>query len=313
MNNSYSKIRHIQESNQRLEQRLLSEQTAVKGSVATDYPPCIKGMLGNKNIAEIAKTQNNQYYVTIKSMPAFARYYFYATGRVMKPDRTMGNYTCGPSNYPLIDGVDIVANASQQQKGNSVTNYERGEQQKIATQSAALDVAGKFYQEHNHAVNAVLGIGLTLATGGVAGAIISAGVGLMDAKQYWDEGHHTEAGVVAVFSLLPGASIILSKFPGVKELGAKGMSALAQKLVSKSPLSQLEQKVVVELGENPQLVTQAVDDSIKQIASQGVSKAADTVTKSQLSKIAHKGLHATLEKSVEHAASSALSGGGTHG
>ena len=309
MNRSYSKIRHIQEANLMLERRILSEQVAGNGSVATDYPKCIQGSLANKNLAQIYKTANGQYYVTIKNMGAFNGYQFYSAGRVMKPDKTMGNYTCGPSNYPLIDGVDIVANAWQQQKGNSVTNYEKGQQQKIATQSAALDVAGKFYEEHNHAVNAVLGLGLTLVTGGWARVIISAGVGLMDAKQYWDEGHHTEAGVVALFSLLPGASMI-KELPGVKQLGAKGMSALAQKLISKAPLGQLEQKVIVELGENPQLVTQAVDDSVKKIAAQGVSKVAGTAAKSQLQKIAHHGIHAAVEKGAEHATSDILSGEG---
>jgi hypothetical protein len=293
-----------------LERRILSEQVAGNGSVATDYPKCIQSSLANKNLAQIYKTANGQYYVTIKNMGAFNGYQFYSAGRVMKPDKTMGNYTCGPSNYPLIDGVDIVANAWQQQKGNSVTNYEKGQQQKIATQSAALDTAGKFYQEHNHAINAALGIGLTLATGGIAGALISAGVGLMDAKQYWDEGHHTEAGVVAAFSLLPGASMVLSKIPGIKELGAKGMSALAQKLVTKAPLTELEQGVVTGIAENPGLVTQAVDDSVKQMATQGVSKVANKAAKTQLQKIAHHGIHAATEKGIEHATSDILSGEG---
>ena len=308
MNRSYSKIRHIQESNLILEKRILSEQVAGNGSVATDYPKCIQGSLANKNLAQIYKTANGQYYVTIKNMGAFNGYQFYSAGRVMKPDKTMGNYTCGPSNYPLIDGVDIVANAWQQQKGNSATNYEKGEQQKIATQSVNLNDAAKFYQEHNHAINIVLSVGSSFIP--IVGPFISSGIGMMDAKQYWDEGHHTEAGVVAAFSLLPGIGAIISKIPGVKQLGAKGMSALAGKLASKAPLTQLEQGVVTGIGENSALVRQAIDDSVKQIASQGVSKAANATVKSQLTKIAHHGLHATAEKGVEHATSDILTGEG---
>lgn len=306
MNRSYSKIRHIQEANQRLEKRMINEQPVVKGSVATDYPKCIQGSLANKNLAEIFKTKSGQYYVSIKNMPAFQGYLFYSNGRVGKPDRTMGNYTCGPSNYPLIDGVDVVANNWQKQKGTA-TNYEKGEQQKISNQSAAMDAAAKFYQKNNHTINLVLGIGTSVIP--VIGPFISSGIGMMDAKQYWDEGHRAHAGVAAAFSLLPGVGAVVSKIPGIKQLGAKGMSALAGKLVSKGPLTQLEQNVVAEIGQNSTLITQAVDDTVKQLASQGVNKTGDAAIKSQLKQIAHKGVHSSIEKGVEHTTADLLSGG----
>ena len=43
MNRSYSKIRHIQESNQRLEKRLLNEQTT--GTTQVDISECLKSLM----------------------------------------------------------------------------------------------------------------------------------------------------------------------------------------------------------------------------------------------------------------------------
>ena len=168
--------------------------------------------------------------------------------------------------------------------------------------------AENWYKQNNHTVNLVLSVGSSFIP--IIGPFISSGIGMMDAKQRWDEGHHAEAGVVAAFSLLPGIGAIISRIPGVKQLGAKGMSALAGKLASKAPLTQLEQGVVTGIGENSALVTQAVDNSVKQMASQGVSKVADTAAKTQLQKIAQHGLHKTAEKAAEHVTGDVLSGEG---
>ena len=222
MNRSYSKIRHIQESNLILEKRILSEQ----------------------------------------SDAAFDR------------------------RYGTADAA-AKTNAENRAMVNSVVNW---------------------YKNNNHTINVVLGIGATFIP--FVGPFIASGIGMMDAKQYWDEGHRTEAGVVAAFSLLPGIGMIVNKIPGVKELGAKGMSALAGKLASKAPLTQLEQGVVTGIGENSALVTQALDDTIKGIAAQGVNKTTNEVVKSELKRIAHKGIHAGIEKSVEHATSDILTGKG---
>jgi hypothetical protein len=168
--------------------------------------------------------------------------------------------------------------------------------------------AENWYKQNNHTVNMVLSIGSSFIP--VIGPFISSGIGMMDAKQRWDEGHHAEAGVVAAFSLIPVVGAIADKIPGIKQLGAKGMSALAGKLASKTPLTQVEQGVVAGIGENSALVTQAVDNSVKQMASQGVGKVADTAAKTQLQKIAQHGIHQTAEKTAEHITGDVLSGEG---
>ena len=60
----------------------------------------------------------------------------------------------------------------------------------------------------------------------VAGVFISASIGLADAGMYYNEGNKTNAGIAAAFSMLP----FVSKIPGVKKLGSKGMALLAGKL-----------------------------------------------------------------------------------
>ena len=60
----------------------------------------------------------------------------------------------------------------------------------------------------------------------VAGPFISAGIGLVDAKMYYNENNKQSAGLVALLSMLP----VIGKIPAVKKIGAKGIQTLAQKL-----------------------------------------------------------------------------------
>ena len=85
-----------------------------------------------------------------------------------------------------------------------------------------------FYKKYNHEVNTVLAIGAAFIP--FVGPAITAGIGMMDAKQYYDEGDTKTAGMVAMFSLLPGVGAVISKIPGIKTLGAKGMAELGKKL-----------------------------------------------------------------------------------
>ena len=91
-----------------------------------------------------------------------------------------------------------------------------------------------------------------------AGPYISAGIGGADAMLYWKEGDKTSAAVVAVFSLLPGLSLI----PGAKELGKKGMAKLFSKFIKGEKFTPLEDKVAKELGKESQFIKSEVDKVI---------------------------------------------------
>jgi len=214
MNRSYSKIRHIQESNLMLEKRLLSEQ----------------------------------------SDAAFDRRY----GTAAAAAKT---------------------NAQNRAMINSVVDW---------------------YKNNNHTINTVLGIGATFIP--FVGPLIASGIGMMDAKQHWDEGHRTEAGIVFAFSLIPGIGMVKNLTPGFKQLGSKGMAELAKKVTSKAPLTKIEQEVLEVISKNSELIKKAVEMSSKQMAATGASKVTNAAVKSQLSKLAHKGIHAATEKGIEHGA-----------
>ena len=212
MNRSYSKIRHIQESNLILEKRILSEQ----------------------------------------SDAAFDRRY----GTAAAAAKT---------------------NAQNREMINSVVNW---------------------YKNNNHTINVVLGIGATFIP--FVGPFIASGIGMMDAKQYWDEGHRDQAGVVFAFSLIPGIGMLKNLTPGFQQLGSKGMAQLAKKIGTKAPLSKIEQEVLEVISKNSELIKKAVEMSGKQMASTAASKAANATVKSQLTKLAHKGIHTATERGLEH-------------
>lgn len=193
MNRSYSKIRHIQESNQRLEQRVLSEQM---------------------------------------------------------------------SWYP---------------------GYAKDE-----------EMSRDWYKQNAHGVNQVLQFGSVFIP--FIGPFISAGIGLADAGIYAKEGKKGEAGVAAFFALLPGIGSVVSKIPGVKQLGQKGMQALAAKLVTKVPLNAVEQGVVTGINLNKELIKQETNVVVKNMAANAVTKATDSTTKKFLKDVAKEGIEVSAEE-----------------
>jgi hypothetical protein len=92
----------------------------------------------------------------------------------------------------------------------------------------------------------------------VVGPFISAGIGLLDAAQYYKEGDKESASLTAVFSMIP----FIGKIPGVKELGSKGMSLLSSKL-SKGvkTFSPAEIKVLNAIKQNESLVKQGLENA----------------------------------------------------
>jgi hypothetical protein len=97
-------------------------------------------------------------------------------------------------------------------------------------------------QEMVHNMNTVLQIGTAFIP--VVGPFISAAIGLADAHLYYKEGDNQAAGLTAAFSMLPFVGSVVSKIPGVEQLGAKGMAALSSKLSKGQKLTQLETEIV---------------------------------------------------------------------
>ena len=110
-----------------------------------------------------------------------------------------------------------------------------------------------FYKKYNHEVNTVLGIGAFFIP--FVGPAVSAGIGVLDAKQYHDEGDDKMAGMMIMFSALPVIGSVATKIPGVKELGAKGMAALAKKITLGSKITNpTEVEVVTQIAKYKELI-----------------------------------------------------------
>jgi hypothetical protein len=134
----------------------------------------------------------------------------------------------------------------------------------------------KGWSKGNHNVNTILAIGTAFIP--IIGPFLSAGIGLMDAAQYYQEGSKTEAGVAAFFSLLPGLGKVVKKIPGITQLGQKGMAALGSKLVNKQALTKVEQEIVSFIGANIDLVRNEANNSIKTMAVKGLNKVGNNPT-----------------------------------
>jgi len=104
-------------------------------------------------------------------------------------------------------------------------------------------------QGNIHDFMAVLAIGAAFIP--VAGIFISAAIGMADAALYYNEGDKNTAGLVAGLSMLPFVGKIVAKIPGIKELGTKGMAALAGKLgIGAKNLTKAEAEIAQAISNN---------------------------------------------------------------
>lgn len=82
----------------------------------------------------------------------------------------------------------------------------------------------------------------------IVGPFVSAGIGLLDAKAYYDEGDKYTAGLVAVLTLLPAGGVFL-------KLGKGPIKAFAKKIASKSTVwSNTEQEVLTAISKNKNII-----------------------------------------------------------
>lgn len=120
--------------------------------------------------------------------------------------------------------------------------------------------------EFIHQMNGIYSIAANFVP--MVGPFLSAGISLYDAKLHYDEGDNISAGVMTVFALLPYVGSVASKIPGVKQLGEKGMAALASKIIKGVPITDSAELAVMQgLNSNSGIVKTAMkylgDDVVK--------------------------------------------------
>lgn len=134
--------------------------------------------------------------------------------------------------------------------------------------------------EFIHQMNGIYSIAANFVP--YVGPYLSAGISLYDAKLHYDEGDKISAGVITAFALLPYVGSVASKIPGVKQLGEKGMAALASKIAIGSPITDVtEVSVLKAINTDSNLIQKALkyvsDDVLK------FGKKAADVTKNEIS------------------------------
>jgi hypothetical protein len=108
----------------------------------------------------------------------------------------------------------------------------------------------------------------------VVGPLISMGLGFADSALYMKEGKKKEAAVAAILSILPQVGEVVSSIPAVKQLGQKGMQALANKLASNMELGMLEKRALEDILRKKSMVYKAVQDYTKKVVHNGSQKLA---------------------------------------
>lgn len=144
-----------------------------------------------------------------------------------------------------------------------------------------------------HTVATILQIGTAFIP--VAGPFISAAIGLADAALYYSENDKKSAGITAALSVLPFVGSVVSKIPGVKQLGAKGMAALASKLgKGGSNLTKAEVEVANAIKANEILIKNELSSAGK--ALNGLSQSIENLKPNYINQFGRKSYDDLLQK-----------------
>jgi len=158
-------------------------------------------------------------------------------------------------------------------------------------QRGATNASRYLHEIDVHTVLMILGIvGVFIP---VVGWFVAAGIGLGNAAIYYKEGDTKQAGVEAIFALLPGVGKIVQKIPAIGKLGAKGMANLGKRLAtSKSPkLNKLELLVIKDMSKYKDLIKADLTEYFKARAKNEAALIAKNATKSKGAQIASKALN----------------------
>ena len=152
-----------------------------------------------------------------------------------------------------------------------------------------------FWKEDGHNILSTVQFALMFIP--VIGWFAAAGIGLANAGMYYKEGDSKQAGVEAIFALLPGVgkigSTIGKKIPSIGKLGATGMARLGKKLATsnKPMLKQLEMLVIKDMTKYKDIIKTDLTEYLKARAKNEAAQIAKNATKSKSAQLAGKALN----------------------
>lgn len=138
--------------------------------------------------------------------------------------------------------------------------------QKSTTTSMKVD---KIKPIDPHTMMTILQIGTAFIP--LVGPFISAGIGLADAAQYYQEGDTKTAGLVAMFSVIPGIGGLASKL-GLTKWGAKAMGQIGKKISLGQKLLPAEIQVANKVVQNNKLIQSEIKNLRKIVKARNVAK-----------------------------------------
>lgn len=156
--------------------------------------------------------------------------------------------------------------------------------QKPAAIKAAGDQAVKMVKNFKlgpHEVMAIAQFASAVLIPPPGGLAVAAAIGVLDAYQYKLEKNNRMAGLTLLMAALPGIASIANEVPGIKQLGSKGMAALASKL----------EKGITAFAPEESAVVDFVSAHLPQIKTEYqayVKRTADTLAKKGVGKVQSK-------------------------
>jgi hypothetical protein len=114
----------------------------------------------------------------------------------------------------------------------------------------------------NHTFLSILQIGTAFIP--LIGTFLSAGIGLADAAKYLEEGDEKTAGLIALFSIIPGIGGLAAKL-GLGPVSVKLMSSIAKKISSGTKLTAGELQIANNVTKNGKLIQSEVQKFAKNI------------------------------------------------
>ena len=138
-----------------------------------------------------------------------------------------------------------------------------------------------WYKQNAHTINTVLQIATAFIP--LIGPFISAGIGLSDAKRYYDEGDTKTAGLVGLFAFIPGVGGLANKL-GLGKWTSKALGEVGKKISLGSKLSPVETQVVNIFTKNKQLI----QSEMAKIGASATIKTGAEMAKGSLKKQAKK-------------------------
>jgi hypothetical protein len=167
---------------------------------------------------------------------------------------------------PGDKGFETKKPTKIQQKRSDDASEEGG----FKNEPTNVSIQGFYNPKDKHTILTILQIGTAFIP--YVGPFISSGIGLYDAKTYYDEGDKKTAGLVGLFSIIPSIGGLARKM-GLDKWSAKALSEIAKKISFGKKLLPAEIQVANKVVQYRNLIT----SEIKKIGE-------NTVTKTVLSK-----------------------------